>query len=934
MKIRPGEWKVVLLLQLQIFLIIAVLLIAKPAGSALFLARFGSGALPYMFILTALVAGGVSTAYSSALKYYSILQVNLWSIAICIFSLLGFALATAMPGAKDVVAIGLYLWVALFGVLAASQFWLIANLVFDVRQAKRLFGPIGAGAIAGGIVGGYVANIVVKEFGFRPLLFVAGLLLLPTILITIYVWRKHIQGKVPKLARRRKRANLQESPYQIIVGSKHLMLLCGIVSLSVITAKLVDYQFSALALRRFANEEHLTAFFGFWFSTFNVIGLIIQLLFTHRIVKYLGISGALAFLPAGLTLGAVAMFFMPGLNTAIFSRLTDGSLKQSLHRAGVEMLFLPVSREVKGRIKTYIDVFIDSAAGGIGGLLLLLLVDGFGFMPAHISYLVFFLALGWLTCVILIRDEYLTAFRMQLESLVPDNQKKKSLKSKHKEVMDGFLKVLEDRESIDKEQQLLYVLERTESMEGEEFNERIGKLLNHQSERVRARAIRNLTLRHQTNLLDKILPMTSDTSDLVKNAAFEYLVSHFPKTARELIDEQLKHPDPLVSGSTFIALINERNNHRYIASTWDLPGLFQLKVEMLPAIFLAEDRKAWTLVLIRAAGKAPFAVARQFLAEQLESPNDEFRHAAIVAVGESLDERWLLRLIDFLSEAPDRPHARAALVQYGMGLIDLLPTYFRNDEIDIEDIRRLPVVMEGIESEKTVGLLFAMIDKYYPNDLETRIEAIRSLNAMQRDFSDLRIPPGPVYREIAREIKIYRLTLNSLNCQRMLIADCSGELREGRNRLITLLQQRHNNNMNRLFRLLGMRYGATDIIPIYRGMRSEDRSHRISALEFLDNLLDNSLKRMVIPVLEQETAIDHATPPEDGWSNLQYQQFRRILRGRDVRLKLATLHLMGWLEEDRYGKLLELYARADHLKIRNVALRSLELYRRRRLKAV
>jgi len=46
----------VLLLQLQIFLIIAVLLIAKPAGSAIFLARYGPENLPYMFILTAVVA--------------------------------------------------------------------------------------------------------------------------------------------------------------------------------------------------------------------------------------------------------------------------------------------------------------------------------------------------------------------------------------------------------------------------------------------------------------------------------------------------------------------------------------------------------------------------------------------------------------------------------------------------------------------------------------------------------------------------------------------------------------------------------------------------------------------------------------------------------------------------------------------------------------
>ena len=117
---RPGEWPPVLLLQAQIFLIIAVLLIAKPVGNALFLNRFGAESLPYAYILTAVVAAVISSAYAAAMKYFSVLRVNLWSLGICILLLLTFVL------------IGLPL-------LLALAVWLIVRCVkgFKALQEKR-----------------------------------------------------------------------------------------------------------------------------------------------------------------------------------------------------------------------------------------------------------------------------------------------------------------------------------------------------------------------------------------------------------------------------------------------------------------------------------------------------------------------------------------------------------------------------------------------------------------------------------------------------------------------------------------------------------------------------------------------------------------------------------------------------------------------------
>lgn len=926
LKVRAGEWRVVLLLQLQLFLIIAVLLIAKPAGNALFLSRYGSGSLPYMYILTALVAAGVSLSYSSALRYYSILRVNLWSSGICWLTLSLFALAIPWPGARDLLAVGLYLWVALYGVVAASQFWLVANMIFDLRQAKRLFGFVGAGGIAGGIAGGYVANLVANEYGSQVLLIVAAALLLPGIFITLYVWRRYVHGKIPKLARRRRKAELQENPFTLVRGSRHLRLLCGIVALSVIVAKLVDYQFSAMALRRFANEEQLTAFFGFWFSTFNVIGLAIQLLLTQRVVRWVGIGGSLLVLPAGLLLGSFGMLLFPGLTAATFGRAVDGSLKQSLHRAGVEMLFLPVSQEIKERIKTYIDVFIDSAAGGLGGLLLLFLVDGLGFHVAWISIPVAVLSIGWLICVLWVRDEYIEAFRGQLAHLWSARRPPSSIKRKHREVLSGFLKVLEDRQGDEREQQLLYVLEKTAETGGKEFRQPVTRLLEHESARVRGRAIRSLAIQHDHGAVEKVRKMVDDPDPEVSNAAIEYLASHFPHRYRALIDQRLNHPDPQLAGGAFCTLLQESRNNDYILMKWDLPAYFERRLaELESPSFTPEVRHAWTLQLIRASGLAAFPAARSFLRRQLEHPEPTLRHAAIVAAGVSLDECWLLRLIDFLSEAEDRPHARAALVQYGLGLIDILPLYFRNDEIDVEDVRRLPAVLARIGSLRSVELLFAMLDRYYPADLELRREAIRALVQLHRDHPELSVPARSVFRQLHLEAKRFGLVEDIGLTQRIFLPTDEPVTRAAREGFIRLLEQRRADNLERLFNLLELRYRREDIVPISIALRRSEHRQRVAALEFLETILENSLKRVIIPQLERlsrgetEVFIDN----EEALLETQYVQFRRVLRGRDQRLKSATLHLVSHLPEQRYQRLLRVYARVDNIKLRNVARRGL-----------
>ena len=64
------------------------------------------------------------------------------------------------------------------GVLLISQFWTLANIVYDPRQAKRMFGFIGGGAPLGGIAASALLSAYTTQIGTVNFLLISAALLL------------------------------------------------------------------------------------------------------------------------------------------------------------------------------------------------------------------------------------------------------------------------------------------------------------------------------------------------------------------------------------------------------------------------------------------------------------------------------------------------------------------------------------------------------------------------------------------------------------------------------------------------------------------------------------------------------------------------------------------------------------------------------------
>ena len=163
--LREGEGARAAFMIGYIYLIIFSYLILKPMTRSLFVKNLGPEQLPFAYMLVALVVGIVAVLYARlAAKIRLDRLINGTTIFLMSNLLLFWWLLTA--GIKSpFLYFGLWIWASIYGVLTVSQFWLLANYVFNPREAKRIFPLLAAAAIAGGISGGYFTRAVVKQIG-------------------------------------------------------------------------------------------------------------------------------------------------------------------------------------------------------------------------------------------------------------------------------------------------------------------------------------------------------------------------------------------------------------------------------------------------------------------------------------------------------------------------------------------------------------------------------------------------------------------------------------------------------------------------------------------------------------------------------------------------------------------------------------------------
>jgi len=849
--IRQGEESKTILMLCYIFLVISSLMIVKPVSTSLFLSKLGAGKLPVVFILVAVLAAAISTLYSRFLKRAALNHLIIGTLKVSIVSLFIFWGGLYFDYLKGWVLYVFYVWVAIFAVISTSQFWILANQLFNAREAKRLFGFIGAGAITGGIFGGYLTNFLAPIIGSENMLLVCGGLLSLCVPITKTVWGEHAEhGSHAALQQLASVEPVSDHPFKLLKDYRHFAYLASIVGVSVVVAKLVEYQFSAIASAKITNKDQLTAFFGFWFSNLNVASLLIQLFVTRRVVGFLGVGLSLLFLPAGILVGAMAILVSPALWSAVLIKIADGSLKQSINKAGMELLALPLPDEIKKQAKSFLDVFVDSLATGAGGLLLIFLMHGLGFSVRYVSVFIILLLAGWIYLVTRVQREYIHSFRLKIEG-----QKSSLAKPvwdfKNESVISDFIKVLQGENS----EQILQALKIVKEVQNHRFVPCFKKLLHHPVADVRLEVLRNLYFYREGDFAHEVKQLVNDEEQEIKTEALRFLFQHAPVDWQtELLEVYLQHEDYLIQGAALVCAARvSRNND-------ELKSIFKIKErveKVLKRKHEAEDEERVKFAKMNGAkviGIANIPGLYPHLHTLLKDQDTEIRKAAIISAGQSANKEFIPVLCRNLVDDEMYVTARQALMSFGTGIIDIL-AHFINDPLEHKDIRlSLPKVIATMGVQKSVDVL---IKNLRQEDMALRYEVIKALNRLRISSPTLYFNEYRIVNHILEEAKNYlenlavlQAEMNARVVMHSLTLGTESHRDEAKQSLKQTLRQSLDANLERIFRLLGLIYPPQDIYNAYLSIRSGAVDQQVNAVEFLDNVLEINLKKLIIPIVE------------------------------------------------------------------------------------
>ena len=408
--IRKGEERKTLLMFLYFFFTIAVLYVLKPVRSSLFLEELGSQNLRYVYLGEGLFLLFVTWAYVQLAK---LLPKKVFFIGVLLVFISNLILFWWLFHIKiPYLSAFFYIWVACFSITSVTQFWTLANDIFDPQEAKRLFGLIISGGSAGGVLGGLLTNRTVRWIPTEDLLLLSAFLLIGCIFLILLLWG-YVPSSVGTPTRGAKPIE-PESTRKLFLTMPYLWMLAGVVLMAKVASTIVDNQFNAVVELHLVGKEAKTAFFGGFSATLNVISFVLQLCATSVSLRFLGIAISLLLLPIGLTAGSLFTFIYPVLWMGTVLKIFDGSVNYSIQQASKEVLYLPLSSGVRYRTKPVIDMLVYRVSKSAGGLLIILLAPLFSIPNDRIGILVVILAPFWIILVWKMRSAYLRLLRDHL----------------------------------------------------------------------------------------------------------------------------------------------------------------------------------------------------------------------------------------------------------------------------------------------------------------------------------------------------------------------------------------------------------------------------------------------------------------------------------------------------------------------------------------
>jgi HEAT repeat protein len=882
LNIEPGEGRLVGLLYLLYFFLGAAYSFTQAAAFPIFLLTFSSRDLPWIYMSSAVVVTGITIGYlrlGKRLSFSTLLSGTILFLFLVIFA---FRFGLILPANRWVI-FGMPILFQVLINFGNLTFWSLAGRLLHVRQAKRLFGLVGGGQWAAIFITGFLIPILVPRIGTANLFVLAAASIALVFLILTTLTRAFSSLlKAPEADASRSVTRQAAQP----ASNRYVFLIFALVLFWWVAYFFIDNIFYGQLAIRYANEEQLAGFIGFYLAGQSFLILLMNTLLAGPIINRFGLRRSLLILPVGLiavTVVGVLLGSFPGLVgllfvLAVLSKLMNMALGFSVDLSSQNVLYQPLPAQQRLRTKTLADGVVQPVGGGLAGLTLLVLTTGLAFGMIQLDYILLIILAGWIAVVIFLNREYPFMIR---KALTRQHLKDISLEMPDETSVSVLIRELQNPQPGI----VLYALNVLETAAPVTLRSVISSVLVHPSLEVRREALETVEHLHMTSARGTVLKLIlGDPIPEVRGTALRVLSALGGEDIFALLEPYIHDPDPQLKMGALLGLMRNGGIQGILAAGNSL-------LEMSKADSSQQRRLAAQII-----GQLNISSFYDPLIPLLKDERREVRREAIRSAGQLRNPKLTPLVVEALQDPALHRTATTVLVAWGEGVLPVLFSRLRNPDQNHENQVGMIDIIGCIGGVQAMAWLkYRLSDPSAP----VRTQVLQSLRqcSYQAVEDEKDLVQDQIKTEAAQATKILSLIF-SIAADKYVsdkdVYDRADHL------FLDSLQDILDQVKNRIFDLLSFLYDPATIQDARLNLALSHASNRAYALEVLEVVVSQPIKGWVYPLWTEATAEQKIQQLKDHFpSNRMSLEhcLREVLSEQDGRYSVycqaCALHTIG-----------------------------------------
>jgi AAA family ATP:ADP antiporter len=502
----------------------------------------------------------------------------------------------------------------------------------------------------------------------------------------------------------------------------------------------------------------------------------------------------------------------------------DGSLRYSMYRTTTELLFVPMSAEVRGPVKTFIDV-LGQRGGQAAGSLLVLMTLSLTTNEVAVAVLAAISAGTWLYLILKLKPHYLDLFRQTLkEDITATKIDFPTLDVASLETLLSTLNSTDDRRVI-AALDLLAAQNKLRVVPG--------LILYHPSPPVVEHALELFAAAGRDDALPVIDRLLTDQNESLRTASLRARATLLSE--EDMLRQASNDPSEMVRVTAAAGLV---------AGGWTTISEAQPQLDAV----VARADTATRIALANAIRALPSREFKSLLHGLAAITNTDVQLAAIRAMQSLGDPEFTSVLMGLLTHRALRADARDTLITLGPPALAAVGAALGDTSLPHAVRRHLPHVMAAFGTPQASAMLLRRLLE--ETDGMVRFKILRAIGRMRTLNDQLPLDNRALRTSIDQNIaSAFRFMRWKQACKKEL-ARIPTHLIEHHRILVGLLEDKQAHTLERLFRLLNLQANDDEFLRVYRGLQSQRREAQASSRELIEYLVQPPHRRSILALID------------------------------------------------------------------------------------